>query len=163
MTDLQKIMNVVSHSPGGDTPHLQISQPAQHEELQQCHWKCVCFSHYLARFRINRKSPAIMSAEQGDQSKSFQDNFVPKETPDSFQRQEKCHPTVMKPSISYQSSYWYTNSRKISKKQILLKNVSKKFGPFIQVTEHKAPLLSVDRRAPHESHTAKQYVPHYTQ
>jgi len=35
---LQKIMTVVSHSPGGDTPHLQISQPAQHEKLQQCHW-----------------------------------------------------------------------------------------------------------------------------
>jgi len=45
-----------------------------------------------------------MSADQGDQPKSFQDNFVPKETPDSFQRPEKCHPTFMKPNISYQSS-----------------------------------------------------------
>jgi hypothetical protein len=33
-----------------------------------------------------------------------------------------------------------------------VENVSKKFGPIIRVTEHKAPLLSVDRRTPHESH-----------
>jgi hypothetical protein len=111
-------------------------------------------------FRINRKSLAVMSADQGDQPNSFQDNLVPKEIPDSFQRPEKCHATFMKPSISSQSSSWYTNSWKISKKQILLKNVPKKFGPIIWVTEHKAPLLSVDRRTPHESHDDLQLSTH---
>lgn len=110
-------------------------------------------------FRINRKSLAVMSADQGDQPKSFQDNFVPKEPPDSFQRPEKCHPTFIKPSISYQSPNWYINSWKISKKQILLKNVSKRFESIIWVTKHKAPLLSVDR-TPHESHDDLQLPTH---
>lgn len=35
MTNLQMIMTVVSHSPGGDKPHLQILQLAQHGNVGQ--------------------------------------------------------------------------------------------------------------------------------
>jgi hypothetical protein len=41
-----------------------------------------------------------------------------------------------------------------------VKNVSKKFGPIIQVTEHKATLLSGDRRTPHEFHDDLQLPTH---